>query len=282
MRLKPGFLQYLTLLSATFAALVLVSCSPERKLAKQFMQNKEPSAVMLLAPDFVYKVSYKLPDSAVLANTPDYLTDSLLLANTDVIRFVNDSAYMSSFVAGFSNALKRIGFKVYSPEQSGEFLTYGQKAVILNIAQAELEEYFDSIGEKAQFGDEDLYSYEFFITSVNLNFWFEMSGMNHNDSVMRVLFSQQVISDRVDGGFRYFPFTGDVKYIYSVDSIDTGDLYFAANKAGELNATYLNDYLMNRYIQNKLPANRSAQKAYTYDWLSGNIRKVKAWGFTEM
>jgi hypothetical protein len=282
MRLKPGFLQYLTLLSATFAAMVLVSCSPERKLANQFMQNKEPSAVMLLAPDFVYKVSYKLPDSAVLANTPDYLTDSLLLANTDVIRLVNDSIYVSAFVAGFNNALQRIGYKVYSPELSGEFLALGQKALIINIAQAELEEYFDSIGEKAQFGDEDLYSYEFFITSVNLNFWFEMSGMNHNDSVMRVLFSQQVISDRVDGGFRYFPFTGDVKYIYSIDSIDARDLYFAATKAGELNATYLNDYLLNRYIQNKLPANRPAQKAYTYDWVSGTLKKLKVWGFTEM
>jgi hypothetical protein len=282
MRLKPGLLRSLAKLSLILAALVLVSCSPERRLAKQFMQNREPAAIMLLAPDFVYKVSYKLPDSAVLADVPDYLTDSLLLANTDVIRFVDDSIYISAFVSGFSSALSQTGYKVFSPEQSGEFLALGQKALIINIAQAELEEYFDSIGEKAQFGDEDLYSYEFFITSVNLNFWFEMSGMNHNDSVMRVLFSQQVISDRVDGGFRYFPFTGDVKYIYSVDSIDARDLYFAATKAGELNATYLNDYLLNWYIQNKLPANHPAQKAYTYDRVSGTLKKLKVWGLTEM
>ncbi|MBW6490237.1 MAG: hypothetical protein K0B15_03470 [Lentimicrobium sp.] len=267
---------------AVTALSILSSCSTERILARQFLKNTEPEAMLLLAPDYVFKKGYKLPDSLDSEKYSPYQLDSVLLANSTIIRNVNDSVYFSAFMFGFSNALKQFGYLVYESENAGEFLSKGAKSLIVNLAQSELEEYYDSIGEKAQFGDEDIYSYEFFITSVNLNFWFEINGVNYYDSIMPVLFSQQVLSDRVEGGFRYFPFSGDVKYIYAIDSIELRDLYNAAFNAGELNATYLHDYLLNRYIQKKMPEGKLPQKEFTYNRFTGSLKSLKTRGFVEI
>ena len=267
---------------ALFALSAMVSCSPERKLAKQFMKSEQPAAILLLAPDYVFKTGYKLPDSLDLSDIPSYLHDSVLLANTDLIRFVNDSTYMAEFMRGMRNELSMLRLPVYDSERTVDFLAVGENALILNLAQAGLEEYYDSVAETARFDDEEVYNYDFFITSVDMNFWFELSGLNHYDSAMRVLFSQQAIADWVDGDFRYFPLTGDVKYFYDVDSLQVSDIYYFAGRAGHLNASYLHDYLLNKYIEIHMPGGRLPEKAFSYDRNSGLLKRLKKQGFTEI
>ena len=269
-------------LIAIFALSAMVSCSPERSLARQFMKSEQPAAILLLAPDYVFKTSYKLPDSLDLNKIPPYLHDSVLLANTQLIQFLKDSIYLAEFTRGIRNELIMLGFQVYDSENTVDFLAIENKALILNLAQAGLEEYYDSVAESAQFDDDEVYKYDFFITSINMNFWFELSGVNHYDSDMRILFSQQTIADWVEGDFRYFPFTGDVKYIYDVDSLKISDIYYFAGKVGQLNASYLHDYLLNKYIQTHLPGNRLPNKAFSYDRLAGVLKNLKNQGFTEI
>lgn len=269
-------------LVAVFALSVLVSCGPERKLAKQFLKSEQPAAILLLAPDYVFKTSYKLPDSLDLNKIPSYLHDSVLLANSRLIRLVNDSIYLSEFIRGIRNELNMLGLQVYDSQNTVDFLAIGKKALIFNLAQAGLEEFFDSVAESARFDDEGDYNYDFFITSVNMNFWFELSGVNHYDSTLRVLFSQQNIADWVEGDFRYFPLSGDVKYIYNIDSLQVNDIYYFAGKAGQRNASYLQDYLLNKYIQTHMPGGRLPEKAFSYDRYSGLLKKLKRQGFTEI
>ena len=268
--------------AAVFALSVKVSCSPERKLAKQFLKSEHPSALLLLAPDYVFKTSYKLPDSLDLDQIPPYLHDSVLLANARLINTVNDSIYLDEFIRGFRNELNILGFQVYDSDNTIEFLAIDKKALIVSLAQAGLEEFYDSVAESASFDDEEIYTYDFLISSVNMNFWFELSGLNRYDSAMRVLFSQQTIADWIEGDFRYFPFTGDVKYIYDVDSLQTTDIYYFAGKTGQLNASYLHDYLLNKYIESHLPSGRLPQKAFTYDRYSGLLKRLNTWGLTEI
>ncbi len=280
MNRKQAFLKPLHLYIAVLSLVLLVSCGPERKLAKQFVHQSGAAAILLLAPDMVFKTGYKLPDSLKLDSLPVSSRDSVLLANTAILRNTNDSIYMEEFLQGFRNELHMLGFQVFDSKNTIDFLASGKKALIVNLAQAGLEEYFDSIGESAQFNDEDMYSYDYLITSINMNFWFELTGMNQYDSTLQVVFSQQTISDWVEGDFRYFHFTGDVKYIYNVDSLNLNDLYYAAGKVGKLNAGYLHDYLMNKYIESHL--NHLPQKAFTFDRYSGVLKRLKSWGFTEI
>ncbi|MDY0101383.1 MAG: hypothetical protein RBS07_00495 [Lentimicrobium sp.] len=277
---KQAFLKPLYLLMAALSMLLLVSCSPERKLAKQFIHQNGAAALLLLAPDYVHKTGYKLPDSLDLDLLSGTERDSVLLASTTILKRTTDSIYLEEFLHGFRNELNLMGFQVYDSKNAIDFLTSGKRALIVNLAQAGLEEFYDSVGASAQFNDEDIYSYDYLITSLNMNFWFEVTGMNKYDSAMHVLFSQQTISDWVEGDFRYFHFSGDVKYIYNVDSLSLNDLYYAAGKVGELNAGYLHDYLMNKYIENHL--NYLPQKAFTLDRYTGAIRRLKSWGFTEI
>lgn len=269
-------------LIAIFALSAMVSCSPERSLARQFMKSEQPTAILLLAPDYVFKTSYKLPDSLDLNKIPPYLHDSVLLANTQLIQFVNDSIYMDEFMRGMRNELNMLGFQVYDSENTVDFLAIENKALILNLAQSGLEEFYDSVAESARFDDDEVYNYDFFITSINMNFWFELSGLNHYDSDMRVLFSQQTIADWVEGDFRYFPFTGDVKYIYDVDSLKVSDIYYFAGKVGQLNASYLHDYLLNKFIQTRIAGKRPPYKEFSYDRYSGLLKNLKNQGFTEV
>lgn len=270
------------LITLILLVFVFVSCSPERKLAKQFLQNKEPEAILLLAPDFLYKKSYKLPDSLQIEDLQTAEKDSVLLANTQVIQYVDDSTYFAAFMNGIYNELTLLGYKAFVQEQAGDFLVNGRKSVVFNLAQAEIEEYFDSVGDAAYFGGEELYRYNYFITAVNQNFWFEYSGLNHYDTTLRVLFSNLTVTDAYDGGFRYFPLSGDVKYVYNIDSLQTKDIYRSAERAGYVNATYLNDFLMNKYISHRLPKGTTPRVLFTYDRLYGKLRKLKAAGFVEM
>lgn len=272
----------LMLLIAVIALSAMVSCSPERTLAKQFLKSEHPAAILLLAPDYVFKTSYKLPDSLDLDKIPSYLHDSILMANSELIRFVKDSAFLAEFMLGMRNELNMLGIQVYDSERTVDFLAIENKALILNLAQAGLEEFYEPVAETARFDDEEVYNYDFYITSVNMNFWFELSGVNHSDSSMRVLFSQQTIADWVNGDFRYFPLSGDVKYIYDVDSLQVNDIYYFAGRAGQLNASYLHDYLLNKYIETHMSGDRLAEKAFTYDRYSGLLKRLKTWGFAEI
>lgn len=265
-----------------FASLLLqlASCSTERRLANNFIKKREPLAILLLAPDFSYKYSYKTPDIKNFDSLPLATQDSLLFYNSKLLQYINDSILISGYIKGLDSGLKAMGYSVYLPGSTEDFVNSSSESIIVNLAQLQLEEFYDSISDDASFGDEELYSYELFITALNVNSWIELSRVNYNDTATRTLYISNTLTDYFDGGFRYFPLSGDVKYTYSIDSLSLDDVYYSVTNLGNLYAGYLFDYLMNDYIRKNLPPERNSTQLFTFDRYSGMVRKQKGTGFT--
>ncbi|NTW25224.1 MAG: hypothetical protein HGA37_11020 [Lentimicrobium sp.] len=263
--------------------LQITSCSPERRLANVFIKQPGPVAILLLAPDFSYKYNYKIPDIDNFDSLPVNVQDSLLFYNSRLLQYIEDSIFFSNYLIGLSSGLKSSGMNPYFSDSAENFLSAQSEALILNLAQLQFEEYYDSIGDEASFGDIELYSYELFITAVNVSSWFELSMINNHDTSAVVLFTSNTLTDNFTGGFQYLPFSGEVKYNYTIDSITTDFIYSSAYTLGNIYSGYLYDYLMNEYIQKNLPPDYVAKNQYTYDRYTGMIKKnKKGQGFSKL
>lgn len=261
-------------------AVSITSCSTERRLAGDFLKKKEPVAVLLLAPDFIYKSSFKVPDVGNFDSLSVEIQDSLLFFSSDLVQYIDDTVFIKDYLKNLSLGLRRFGYTVYQPAASRDFMRNGSKAIIINLAQLQLEEYYNPINDEVSFSDEEQYTNELFITALNVNSWFELSRLNDTDTVKRMLYSSTTYSDYFDGGFRYLPFTGDVKYLYTIDTLTVDQVYYNVANTGLLYAGYIFDYLMNEYIARNMPKGRSQNIYFTYDRDSGMIRKSKGEGFT--
>jgi len=271
--------RFLFLLSLAAVILHLTSCNPERHLANNFIKKREPASILLLSPEFSYKYNYKLPDVDNFDNLSKQAQDSLLFFNSELLQYIDDSLLITNYIRGLSSGLKSLGFNVFTTGTTGSFVNRGSDGLIVNVAQLELEEFLDSISDNASFGDEEHYNYDLYITAVNINSWMELTRVNRQDSAL-VLYASNTLTDRFDGGFRYFPFTGEVKYDYTIDSLKVEDIYTSAISIGNLYAGLLFDYLMNDYIRRSMSPGMEPSKYYTWDRFSGTIRKSKGQRFT--
>ncbi|MCB9016259.1 MAG: hypothetical protein H6541_10730 [Lentimicrobiaceae bacterium] len=282
MQIKPFIRKSLIAALAVMLMLLTGSCSVERQLAAEFMKKKEPVAVLLLAPDFMYKYSYKIPPVDNFNQLPAEVQDSLLFFNSDLIQYLNDSSFFNAYINGLSRGLRQLGYTVYREASTGDFINNKSKAMIVNLAQLQLEEFYDSISDEASYSDEENYNYGLFITALNVNSWLELSHLNQNDTAKRVLYASETYTDYFDGGFRYFPLTGEVKYYYTIDTLTPDQVYYYASNTGYQYAGYLFDYLLNSYITQHMPDKSQPIQPYTYDRNSGMIRKSKGQGFIEL
>ncbi len=238
-------------------------------------------AILLLPPEFSFKYNYKIPDIENFDSLPKLTQDSLLFYNSNLLQYISDSLFISAYIKGMSLGLKTLGFIVHTSESSESFVSRGSEGLIVNIAQIELEEYFDSISENASFGDEELYNFGLYLTALNINSWFELTRVNQQDTTP-VLYASNTLADRFEGGFRYSPFSGEVKYEYTIDSLRLDEIYPSANFFGNLYAGYLFDFLMNDYISHNLTNGLKPTGYYTYDRITGTVRKNKGPRFTSL
>lgn len=266
--LRKGFLFPAVVLSF----IVLLSCSAERKLAVEYVKKREPASALLIAPDFSYKYNFKIPDIENFFELSGAQKDSTLFFNSDLLQYIDDSVLFASYLKGLSTGLANYGFRTYSGESARKFIESGSDGLIINLAQLELEEYLDSISDEASYSEEENYNYQFYLNAINFNSWFEIARVNHQDTTL-VLYTSNKITDKFEGGYQYFPFTGDVKYYYSIDSMTVDDVYKSAYSYSYYYAGLIFDYLMNEYVRTHLDAGKQPLGYYTYDRISGIVRK---------
>lgn len=256
-----------------FFALLLGSCSVERRLAKDFYKNRQNTAVMVIPADFVYKRNLKAFEVKDSDWMDEKMLDSVLYARSIFMQHVSDSIFLEAYMNGLIKGLRNRGLKVYLQPDTDLFLEEPKDKFILNVAQLMLEEYVELLFDP-EYDVEYSYIGDFFLNAVSLSSWLEISGVNENDPKTAVAFAEMTMRDQFDGRLRYFPFTGSVSYAYSVDSIRVDDIYTMATAAGSRYSSYLFDYLMNRYIDRNIPPNEVRNIYYRYDFNTGMLKQA--------
>lgn len=261
---------------------LFASCTMERKLAQKFIKEHKPGAIMLIAPDFVYKTSFKIPYIENFDALRQEEKDSIAYFNSDIVQFCNDSTYISNFIEGLNRGFNYFGFPVYEGRNASEFLNHGDEAYIFNIAQIQLEEYFDSISGQTSYDAESANLEPIFVTAINLNNWIEVIKLNHEKSEPRMLFNSQSITDDFNGHFIYYPLTGEFDYTYTIDSLSVEKLYNSARTLGFRHSQWLFDFLLNDYILKNMPEGSVPEKLFTFDFEYRILKRLNWEPFTEI
>ncbi|MCK9617115.1 MAG: hypothetical protein M0R21_04705 [Lentimicrobiaceae bacterium] len=271
----------IVILSALF---LFISCSAERKLAKKYITNAGEIPIMLLSPDYLYKINLK---SWQAENTNTTKTDSILFAKSTYLKLLSDSLFIARYMNAFSEELGKLHFKVYSPLETTDFLSLDNSDMyIINMAQLQIEEDIIPVTNEAYFADTIHLYNEFGINSVNLCSWFEISGVNNQDSARnsskKLLYSEESAKDYFDGAFKFNVLNQSVYFEYTYDSLQINDIYDLAAYAGAKYGSYFFDYLMNQYISNNFSSGIKPDKYFHFDLATRKLKQVSKYRFIEM
>jgi hypothetical protein len=207
----------------------------------------------LLPTHYVFKTNLKdfeISDRNKM--TTDEL-DAALIDKSLFLKDISDSIFLESFINSMILEFEKLGFRVFPEDVLDSFLLKGSPAIILNIAQIELEEHYEVYEDEEQFGD-FIYYKNFNLNAITYNTWIELSVLNDQQDPPQVFFVSETITDLITGYFSENIFTGKVDYRYFINELDTDVIYRYARILGERYAGYTFDHLMNKYIsQQKAP-----------------------------
>jgi hypothetical protein len=280
----PKYLNLKTLLNyrllfPVMAVFVLFSaCSPERKLATSYAKSKHDIALLIFPTDMVYKDNL---NKEGISNTNPSAIDSLLFVNSKFLKRVSDSIFLETYINSLSDELKLYGYKIYFDADSDDFLTNNSSGYIIDIAQLQLEEYLKPVYDEAAYHDSMIYQ-DFWLNALNLNSWYEISGMNDSQKTKKMLYASETAADYFNGKFKFNLLTEEVTYQYTIDTIALNDVYELAAFAGKKYASYIFDYIMNLEIRKQLPASSQPYKYMHFDRESGRIEPAYDYRFTPL
>lgn len=103
------------------AALLMVSCSTGRKLARQYASNADSLSVLVLFPPSVFVVNKKQDVTQESFYFAETLSDTLLLQNSVLLPLLDDEQLLLPFQTAYLTEISRYGFKVYGAEKMDAF-----------------------------------------------------------------------------------------------------------------------------------------------------------------
>ena len=244
---------------------VVLPCrSQEKKLAKEFVKQNVQLSVLLFQPAYIYKTSLKTDILDSLGITDKSLYDSVLMANSLILQYIDDSLFVANYMTGLKTEMKKFNFAIYDEDQIADFMNIDSNAYVVNVAQVELEESLAPYRDATVVDDMEYY-HDHLLNALTINSWFEISEVNTKKNERQVYFASEEITDDLHGEFTYDVFSDDIKYFYTIDSLEVSDIYTFAYQAGRTYAAYTFDLLMNKYIRKHLPKGREEKHYYRYD-----------------
>ncbi|GAB1417746.1 hypothetical protein MASR2M12_05110 [Bacteroidales bacterium] len=264
------------------AALLMVSCSTGRKLARQYASNADSLSVLVLFPPSVFVVNKKQDVTQESFYFAETLSDTLLLQNSVLLPLLDDEQLLLPFQTAYLTEISRYGFKVYGAEKMDAFSSLNGPSLQINVAQIEVQEYETEYEDAISVGN-DVYTKQIYLTGFNLGAWFELSPINQtNAQHFPVLFATNDITDRWNGYFTQRFLTGEIQYKLTIDSLNVADIQRFAAYLGRLYAAYTFDYLMNVRINQQLPEEERGIHYYRYDPYEKRVFKTLSDRFTEL
>lgn len=273
--IKPAFLIFLF-------PLLLSSCLVERQLAGKFIAEWKPPAVLVMAPEYVLKENLKAEKLYLRTDLSPVQKDSAAFYSSLFLKEISDSLLIETYVNAFIKGLRDQGYVVFVEADLDTFLTWKGEAYVFNMAQLLLEEYIIPLSEHESFDDTLVYYKKFELNALSVNSWFELSPMNAPEDEPRLLYASHYLHDYLKGRFTRHPIKGTVVYKYEKRPVEIRDVYRLAEILGRKYAGWLTDYFVNSYIEESLPEGLAPEVRYTYDPVSGKLKRSWEDRFMEM
>ncbi len=247
------------LLTTALLLLGLVSMGQsERKLAKEFVAQASNINVKVTPPLFLYKYNLKtgILDSINYQNKRE--KDSILWVHSRFIQHIADSVFIRDFMKGYTSELKKYGLHLF-PEK-----VQGKNVYTVNIPQIELEEQYYFFSDTAYYNNE-IYVHSQYLNALDVSSWFSIHGPLVPTKSGKVLFAENLLTDNINGHFAIDPYSGEIRYLFKMDSLTVKKIYTYAQNLGRTYAGYTFDYLLNKFLDKYTPASHRTKRYWRYD-----------------
>jgi len=246
--------------------LLLFSCNIERKLAEEYIDVFDSVPLMILEPEYCYMINNNLNNIEDIDQYSQGIKDSLLYANSNYVRFLDESILRYLYLDSLFIELQKLGFVVYNSDSLTYFMTTGKHEYLISIAQMQL---LESVEQKTF--SEPFDSLEYFVeTSINridFDVWIELSELNalEKEMPMHVFYTSSSLYDEVDVHFYKKFLTQEVKHKKEYKPIRFPQIISLVEQSGVNHAQAIFDFFLNQYIDRNLPDNRKRKYHYSYD-----------------
>ncbi len=246
--------------------ILLVSCSVERELAQTYIEEFDSVPIMIFEPEYCYMINTNMNNIDDVEQHSQLIKDSLLYANSNYVRFLEESIIRIVYLDSLFIELQKLGFVVYNSDSLSSFMTKGEHGYMINIAQMQL---LESLEQKvfSEVFDSLEHFVETSISRIDFDVWIELSELNaaENDMPMQLFHASSSIYDEVTVRFYKKFLTQEVNYEKEYKPIEFTQIISLVKQTGVSHAQAIFDFFLNQYIDANLPDNRKRKNYYTYD-----------------
>lgn len=239
-----------TFILSAVILLFVVSCSSQKKFAKEFVLKSKQYKIMVLAPQIVYKNNLNTHIADSLNITDEEERDSMLREQSRFLKIIDDSLFIANYILGYKSELLAYGIEVLDENHPDAFLNEDSNTYLVNIAQIEIEEEDYEYRDETEYFDY-IYFHDHLFKAVNINTWFEINQLDDTSVADNVFYATNTITDELTSSYNYNVFNEKVEYFYEIDSLTLSGIYEYVYLLGRIYATYSFDFMMNRYVQKK-------------------------------
>ncbi len=252
---------------AIWVVLLLGSCSLERKLALEFVENEaQGTPVMIVPAELLYMFNNK-PITGVY-NEVDI--DSLSFHQSTYLQYVSDSIFLEYYYNAFINKSQDYGLVIFLPDQVNSFIEKRRSSYIIRMAQMELVEDTSSVlvEEIVNNRSKEL---QIPLDKIVLSTWFEISQKDSTDFYS--YYDEYELNDEILGAYTQGLWDSDIRYDYTTYPLKAEEIYSFAAYMGKRHAEFLFDLILNSYIWNRLP--KEKKKYFHYIHYNGQYHSVE-------
>ena len=221
-------------------------------------------------PAVVFKFNHKGEEIEGFDSLTPAQQDSVLWDQSRYVQYINDSVLLENYMNNFIDELRLLGFTVYLNNDLDSFMTGRPQSYIVDVAQIQLDEYLYPLQDEDAFLD-TIYYKKFNLNAVDFSCWFDLRKAGSETARKTTLYGTNTAYDTFDGRFFNDPFSGTVRYKYTIDTLQVKDVYDMAPYLGKKHADYLFDFFMNQYIAKHMPQGMEMQDYYHYNRNRKNI-----------
>ena len=230
------------LLMLSLISILFTSCSPQKRLAYDFVNKTKGASVAFYVPKELNKINIRRdcdPSNIDLVTLDEDQLRDTIAARTRIVNKINDDIFLNVLYASFESTLKDydLAIEYYDEEIKPDSLHW-----IIDLSHIEIQEYVETLLSHCGVDG----NFEFFpSTAVNVASWFEMS----DGDATKLVFTEQNYSGYIEDCYYTLDSLKNLVPNVEMNHVTIDGFYDFAVMLGRLYAGYCYDFFMNEHVK---------------------------------
>lgn len=230
------------LLMSSLISILFTSCSPQKRLAYDFVNKTKGASVAFYVPKELKKTNIRRdcdPSNIDLVTLDEDQLRDTIAARTRIVNKINDDIFLNVLYASFESTLKDydLAIEYYDEEIQPDSLHW-----IIDLSHIEIQEYVETMLSHCGVDG----NFEFFpSTAVNVASWFEMS----DGDTTKLVFTEQNYSGYIEDCYYTLDSLKNLVPNVEMNHVTIDGFYDFAVMLGRLYAGYCYDFFMNEHVK---------------------------------